>query len=245
MTAKEHYDNHLGDFYSWMMGDFETKQKEFGHFLEENNIFPNLTKTAIDLGAGNGIQSVALAAIGFRVKAIDFNKQLLAELETNRGDLPIEIIEGDIRAVKNYVVEKPELIVCWGDTLTHLENLSEIEKLIADCTEVLAGGGRLILSFRDYSSALTGDARFIPVKADDARILTCCLDYETERVRVTDLLYSKNGGSWTQKVSSYYKVRVSPPQIEAMLKENGLKIVFSEMVLRLHTIIAEKIWIVN
>lgn len=241
MNVKEHYDNHLGDFYSWMIGDFETKQTEFRQFLEEKNIFPNSTKTAIDLGAGNGIQSVALAALDFKVKAVDFNKQLLSELARNRGNLPVEIIEGDIRAVKNYAFEKPELIVCWGDTVTHLENLSEIEKLIADCTEILAGGGRLMLSFRDYSTALTGDARFIPVKADDARILTCCLDYETEQVRVTDILHSKTGGGWTQKVSSYYKVRVSPTQIEAILKDNGLKIIFSETVSRLHTMIAEKI----
>jgi SAM-dependent methyltransferase len=241
MTAKEHYDNHLGDFYSWMIGDFGAKQKEFQQFLENNKIFPKSTKTAIDLGAGNGIQSVSLAKLGFRVKAVDFNKQLLAELATNRGDLPVEIVEGDIRAVRKYAGEKPESIVCWGDTLTHLESLGEIEKLIADCTMILADGGKLILSFRDYSAALAGDARFIPVMADDERILTCCLDYETERVRVTDLVHYKTGNCWTQKVSSYYKVRVSPSQIEAIVAENGLKIVFREPVSRQHTIMAEKI----
>lgn len=99
-TVKEHYDKHLSDFYSWMVGDFETKQREHQQFLEENNVIPNSTKIAIDLGAGNGIQSVSLAKLGFDVKAIDFNKQLLAELEINRRDLPIEIIEDDIRFVK-------------------------------------------------------------------------------------------------------------------------------------------------
>ncbi len=240
MTAKEHYDNHLGDFYSWMIGDFETRQKEFQHFLEENNIFPVSTGTAIDLGAGNGIQSVSLAKLGFRVKAVDFNRQMLAELETNRRDLPVEIIEGDIRAVEKIAAEKPELIVCWGDTLTHLESLAEIEKLIADCARVLTGGGKLILSFRDYSAPLIGDARFIPVKADDTRILTCCLDYENERVRVTDILHYKAENGWMQKVGSYYKVRVSPAQIEAMILESGLKITFQKVAARLDTIIAEK-----
>ena len=27
MSVKEHYDNHLGNFYSWMIGDFISKQK--------------------------------------------------------------------------------------------------------------------------------------------------------------------------------------------------------------------------
>jgi 2-polyprenyl-3-methyl-5-hydroxy-6-metoxy-1,4-benzoquinol methylase len=241
MTAKEHYENHLGNFYSWMIGDFETRQKEHQQFLEEHNIAPNSTGTAIDLGAGNGIQSVSLARLGFRVKALDFNKQLLAELETNRRHLPIEIIEDDIRAVTNYRAEKPELIVCWGDTLTHLESLAEIEKLISDAAEILAENGKLILSFRDYSVPLTGDARFIPVKADETKILTCCLDYENEKVRITDILHYKTENGWLQKVSSYYKVRISPAEIEAIVSESGLKITFQKPVSRLSTIIAEKI----
>lgn len=223
-----------------MIGDFETRQREHQQFLEQNNLVPGSTGTAIDLGAGNGIQSVSLANLGFRVKAVDFNRQLLAELEENRRDLPVEIIEGDIRAVEKYAAEKPELIVCWGDTLTHLENLAEIEKLIADCARILTGGGKLLLSFRDYSAALEGDARFIPVKADETRILTCCLDFESERVRVTDIFHYKTENGWTQKVSSYYKVRVSPAAIEAIISKSGLKISSTETVSRLHAMIAEK-----
>jgi 2-polyprenyl-3-methyl-5-hydroxy-6-metoxy-1,4-benzoquinol methylase len=241
MSAKEHYDRHLGDFYSWMAGDFETGRKAFQSFLEQNGIFPGSNKTAIDLGAGNGIQSVSLARLGFRVKAVDFNRQLLAELETNRRDLPIEIIRDDIRAVKKYAVEKPGAIVCWGDTLPHLESLAEIEQLISDAADVLAENGKLILSFRDYSLPLTGDARFIPVKADETKILTCCLDYENEKVRVTDILHYKTEDGWRQKVSSYYKVRVSPAGIEAMVSESGLKVTLREPVSRLFTIIGEKI----
>ena len=240
MTTKEHYDRHLGDFYSWMIGDFADKQKEHQQFLEENNVVPNSTKIALDLGAGNGIQSVSLAKLGFSVKAIDFNKQLLAELETNRQDFPIEIIEDDIRLVKNYAEPKPELIICWGDTLAHLENFAEIERLISDCAESLADGGKLILSFRDYSNALTGDERFIAVKSDDTKILTCCLDFEESKVRVTDLLYYKTENGWLQKVSSYCKVRIFPNDIEAIILRNGLTINFNEIIARMNTIIAAK-----
>jgi len=62
--------------------------------------------------------------------------------------------------------------------------LDEIRQLIIDCCELLTEGGKLILSFRDYSTALLGNLRFIPVKSDDAKILTCCVDYEVGRVRV-------------------------------------------------------------
>ena len=76
MTTKEHYDKHLGNFYSWMTGDFESTQKEFLDFLYEHGLFPSSTKIALDLGAGHGIQSIPLARLGFQVKAVDFNQQL-------------------------------------------------------------------------------------------------------------------------------------------------------------------------
>jgi hypothetical protein len=38
MTAKEHYDNHLDNFYSWMVGEFTTKQQEQQAFFSSHDI---------------------------------------------------------------------------------------------------------------------------------------------------------------------------------------------------------------
>lgn len=240
MTAKDHYDNHLGAFYSWMTGDFETKKQEHLQFLKQQPIEPSSTKCAVDLGAGHGIQSVSLALLGFNVKAIDFNKQLLTELRHHVKGLPVEVIEDDIRSINKYAHPKPELIICWGDTVNHLDNAIEIEQLLGDCQEALIQNGKLILSFRDYSNELVGDNRFIEVKNDENRILTCFLEYQTEYVRVTDLLYEKDATGWKQKVSSYNKVRITTGLIEKYLTQSGMKIIFNETLNRLNTIIAIK-----
>ena len=241
MTAKEHYDTHLADFYSWMAGDFETKEKDFRNFLKDNAIIPLSTKKAIDLGAGHGLQSVPLAKLGFNVTAVDFNKQLLAELKINARGLNIEILNDDIKKLKQFADTEIELIICCGDTLSHLDNKEEINNLITDISTILKTGGKTVLSFRDYSTELTGDSRFIPVKSDDTRILTCVLDYENEVVRVTDLLHEKIETGWKQKVSSYHKVRISTNEIVAILEANGMKIQLNRVINRMSTIIAVKL----
>src|SRR5580698_4501227 len=145
MTAKDHYHNHLGNFYSWMAGDFNTKQKEHQQFLKEQNIAPQSTKLAIDLGAGHGIQSVSLAKLGFKVKAIDFNPQLLTELQQNSKGFDIEVVEDDIRSFTKHTSQEPELIICWGDTLSDLESEKEIEQILIDCCASLTENGKLII----------------------------------------------------------------------------------------------------
>jgi len=240
MTVKEHYDKHLGNFYSWFTGDFRTKVEEFQEFLTENGIKPEQSKMALDLGAGHGIQSVAMAKNGFNVTAIDFNKQLLSELSTNSKSYPIDIIKDNICNVKNYVKREPELIICYGDTLMHLENKNTIKNFINDCAETLTDNGKLILSFRNYTEELKGENRFIPVKSDNDKILTCVLEYYTDKITVTDLLQERSEQGWVQKISSYNKVRILPKEIEDIIKKCGLKITVNKIINRLEIIIAEK-----
>lgn len=240
MTVQEHYANHLGNFYSWMVGDFLSKQAEQKALFESLKLFPSGSKIAIDLGCGHGLQSVPLAHLGYQVKAIDFNPQLLNELRTNSSGLSVEVFQDDILCLSNYANPSPELIVCMGDTITHLNSKKEISALILDCYSALAKDGKLVFSFRDYSNELTDTQRFIPVKSDETRILTCFLEYFPETVRVTDLLHEKSADGWLQKTSSYQKVRLSASDVIKMLEGLGMSIVFSQLINRLQVVVASK-----
>jgi SAM-dependent methyltransferase len=240
MTVKEHYDNHLGNFYSWYTGDFEKNKDSFKALCVDSDIKPYDSGCAIDLGAGNGIQTIALADLGFKVKAIDFNRQLIDELKSRIGNLPIDVFNDDIKNVGKYSTPKPELIVCCGDTLTHLDSFAEIEMLIKDSFDILIPNGRLILTFRDYSTELADTNRFIPVKSDSQRILTCFIEYFVDKLRVTDLLHEFENGNWIQKVSSYYKTRISRDLVLGYLIASGFKIKFDNVANRMITIIGQK-----
>lgn len=229
MDTKEHYENHLANYYSWMFGDFNAKLNENQRFFQCHNIKPVSSKIAIDLGAGCGFQSIPLAKIGFKVKAIDFSKKLLNELKSKSNGLSIEAIEDDILNFDIYSNCKPELIVCMGDTITHLDSLESVQKLIKNSYKILLKSRKLILTFRDLTFELKEEQRFIPVRSDDNRIFTCFLERRSTYVKVFDIIYEKENGRWIQKISSYKKLIISRDVVKDYFKDAGFKIEFNDI----------------
>ena len=228
MNVKDHYQNHLGNIYSWMAGDFNELLRMNSRFFSDNHIAPRANGIAFDLGCAHGPQSIALAKAGFTVHAVDFNRPLLAELEARVSNLKVQTVENDILHFLNDVSEKAELIVCMGDTLTHLESLADVASFIKSISDHLIPGGKVVVSFRDLTTELKAEDRFIAVRSDDSRILTCFLEYFPDYVMVHDLLYEKTGGEWIKSISSYPKLRLSPNMIADHFAINGIKVIKEE-----------------
>jgi protein-L-isoaspartate O-methyltransferase len=227
-SAKEHYDNHLGSLYSWMIGDFKTLVHRQKEEFATAGISERSSAVALDLGAGSGVQTVALSDMGYKVTAIDFNRQLIEELKANTAGRSVHIVEDDL-LIGPTLNLSPTLIVCCGDTIAHLPDYNKLNELIAGSYSALADGGKMYLSFRDYSRELKDTDRFIPVKQDETRIFTCFLEFLNDRVRVTDILLHNVAGRWEQKISSYLKLRTTVPMIEDTMQRSGFSIVYRQL----------------
>lgn len=224
MTGTQaHYDELLGPVYSWMAGDFGAACARNEALFDRLGLAPSGRAPAVDLGCGHGVAAVPLAARGFDVVAIDFCRALLDELEAVRGELRIETVEADLGDFRRHVDGPAAAVVCLGDTLPHLPDLGSVERLVRDVAAALAPGGTFVATFRDYvSRELEGDARFIPVKSDADRILTCMLEYTPDGVLVHDLLHTRDAAGWHQHVSSYRKLRLDPERLGELSASAGL-----------------------
>jgi SAM-dependent methyltransferase len=183
---------------------------------------------AVDLGAGPGFQSLALAQLGFSpIHALDTSPELLAELQTHAAPHDIETHQADILNLANFVQPATAaVIVCMGDTLTHLPSPDAVRHLFSAVAAALTPGGLFILTWRDLSPELKGPDRFIPVRATDDRIMTCFLEYlSPTTVQVHDLVYTRNPttAAWTLEKSSYPKLRLSPNQVSQELTAANLE----------------------
>jgi len=170
-------------------------------------------------------EGTGLAIRGYEVIAIDNYQPLLADLISRAGSLPIRTVVADLLDFKIHVTQPVDVIVCMGDTLTHLTEVASVEALFDAAAVALVRGGVFVLTFRDYVSAeLRGDARFISVRSDDNRILTCFLEYSNATVQVHDVLHERVAGQWHLRLSSYPKLRLSPEWVVSALISRGFTV---------------------
>src|SRR4051812_46536743 len=104
MGTVDHYESLLAEHYSWMHGDFDARCEAAAAWFRERGIaLPERGDAlALDLGAGAGCHSLALAKVGFRVRAIDFSPKLIAELGTRSAGATVEVVQGDLLDVTSW-----------------------------------------------------------------------------------------------------------------------------------------------
>lgn len=223
-SVTEHYESHLAPVYLWMAGGFDAAVVRGQAEIDTVCPRPTNAGTAVDLGAGFGMHAIPLARHGYSVLAIDSSNLLLEVLDKHVGTLPIKTVRDDLLTLKRQLDAPASLIVCMGDTLTHLPDRKSVQNLFAHVVESLEDAGTFIVTFRDYASALTGSKRFIPVRSDADRILTCFLEYDEETVMVHDILHERDGEEWHMSVSAYPKLRLPAQWVIDTLETYGLQV---------------------
>jgi hypothetical protein len=206
-----------------MLGDFETLLGRTRAELRTIGVAETASgDLAVDLGAGSGAHAIALAQLGYEVVAIDDCGSLLEELRGRSAGLSVQAVQDDLRRFRAHVTRPAKLILCMGDTLTHLPEPEDVDALLEEAVAALSADGAFVTTFRDYVAVeLKGTDRFISVQASSARIMTCFLEYSVHTVTVHDVLHECVHGQWRMRVSNYQKQRLDPKQIASKLAALG------------------------
>lgn len=218
-SVVNHYESLLAPIYLWMAGGpdnaFSAGAADIAEFL-------HVPGYAVDLGAGFGMHSIPLARAGFEVLAVDTSSYLLAQLRRHGAGLRVKSVRADLREFARHISGPADLILCMGDTLTHLDSTAEVALLLRDVAASLRPGGRFVATFRDYRELPTGDQRFLAVRSDQQRIHTCFLEQLAEYVLVHDIVHEYGNNVWSQQVSSYKKLRLAPEVVVQAAERAGL-----------------------
>ena len=228
-----HYDALLAARYTWMMGGLDGCLSSAGALLDAVGLTDEGSGSVLDLGAGAGYHARVLASRGFTVSAVDTSETLLKELAEVCAGMPVKTLHTDLLDEAKFSELGPfVLILCVGDTLTHLSSMKDVDRLIRMASRLLAPGGALLLQFREQPKELSPQDCVIKMRAERDRIMQCVLHFESDRVWVTDVAHEWNGQAWITTKSTYPKLRITTEGVLEIATTAGLNVRFDETLTR-------------
>jgi SAM-dependent methyltransferase len=228
-----HYDALLASRYTWMMGGLDGCLSSARALLDAVGLTDEGSGAVLDLGAGAGYHARTLASRGFNVVAVDTSDVLLRELQEVCAGMAVTTIQSDLLEEATYAEQGPyALVLCVGDTLTHLPSVKEVDRLIRMAARLLIPGGALLLQFREQPRDLAPQESVITMRSERDRIMQCVLHFEPQRVWVTDIVHEWNGQAWLTTKSTYPKLRLSTEELLEIATSAGLNIRFNDTLTR-------------
>jgi len=149
-------------------------------------IAPKAGQRILDLAAGTGASSVALARSGAEVVAADFSPGMLAEGRRRHGGIPnLSFVEADATALPFADGEFDTVTISFG-----LRNVNEPRTALAELLRVTAPGGRLVIcEFSQPPSPVFGSLyrfyndRVLPTVARAVSSNAAAYDYLNESIK--------------------------------------------------------------
>jgi len=225
--VKRHYAELLGPVYTWYTSAAGDPVARAAGWLERHGL--DTEARYLDLGAGSGAHALALLRAGKRVTAVDFDAALLDELRVAAAPYGerLTLHAGDLLAwVRAATPASFDVVLCVGDTLTHLPALADVDELVRESARCLAPGGRLAVAYRDSTRfAAEGVERFIEVARDATRTMHCLLEpLDAEHLRVTDIVTEVGHDGPRTRLGDYVKLRIAPERILTSAGGVGLEL---------------------
>jgi len=225
-SAEQHYERLLGGVYAWSVASAGDPLERAERWLRAEGLFD--AGRYLDLGAGFGAHVLPLLAAGKQVTAVDFNGELLAQLAAAASGAPgLTLARADLLDYLEASGESRwDVILCLGDTLTHLESTDRVQRLLASAVRHLHPEGRLAIGYRDSSEfQAEGVARFVPVASDHERSMHCLLEpIDASYLRVTDIVTEVTAAGPRTRLSDYRKLRIARATLIGWAGDAGLRL---------------------
>jgi len=122
-------------------------------------------KNILDLAAGTGNYSIALAKQGYNVVAVDLDEEMIKKIEAKneKEGTKVKPYVLDMKNIDNLGKDEFDVIVCIGNSLVHLDNSREIKDVLHKMYSLLKNTGVVILQIVNYDRILEYNIKELPL----------------------------------------------------------------------------------
>ncbi len=229
MTTQDFYDQ-LAPYYHLIYPNWEASIERQGRGLARvlDEFGVPAGSAILDAACGIGTQALGLAQLGYRVTASDLAPGAVgrarAEAETRRLAITFEV--ADLRRLSRTLGGPFAAVVVCDNAIPHLLSDAEIRTAFVECRRLLAPGGILLVSVRDYA---TTERRSPDRRAYGTRTVGACTyaaeqiwEWEGDEYALTLRLTEQcaNGAPAVHEFRSrYYAVEIAT--LERLFREAG------------------------
>ncbi|MDX1365396.1 class I SAM-dependent methyltransferase [Arenibacter latericius] len=143
---------------------------------------PTSDSKLLDIGCGIGTLSLALSNYYQNVVGIDMDAEMIRVAKTKAKDALNSVQFHELSMLKlDHFLAKHSIdgIICFGNTLVHLNSLSEINNFLQQSKAVLKPNGKLLLQIVNYDKILVKNIRQLPTIENDEIIFERNYNYHS------------------------------------------------------------------
>lgn len=211
--------NGVASFYDDMIG-FDASLKNrieiFSKLFAGYNI-----ETAADIGCGSGLDTIALASLGYKVTGFDLSEGMieLAAKNARKNKVKPEFKKISLDRLNRSEFNKYDLVVSLGNALANM-NEAVLKKTLSNINSMLKSGGLAVIQILNYNKILKEKTTVIGAKIIEDNTIIRFYDYLPESISFNILqLNNKN-----PLISSLYKTEIYPykkTELTQYFKEAG------------------------
>jgi SAM-dependent methyltransferase len=145
------YDDFAHDYADAILSDFDQVSRRQGGELDAL-LRPRGVGRVLDVACGAGLQSIALAELGYQVAGIDISPGMIADAKRNaeRRGVTIDWVLGDWHDLSRTFGEPFDAVICWGNSLSHVADADDLADVLGEMASVTAANGICLVDLRDW-----------------------------------------------------------------------------------------------
>ena len=187
-------------------------------------VLPYNGARVLDVGCAIGELAFALTHFGFPTWAFDFDAQMIQMAQKNKSEEAMFPVfeQLDMRTIGERFPEAYfDTVICFGNTLVHLQNADEIQQFIEASFQVLSPEGKLTIQILNYQYIIDNQIKSLPTIDNDEIRFERNYEFESdaELIDFNTRLTVKSTGQEIKNSTKLYAIRKK--KLQDLLEKNG------------------------